>query len=210
MGKVLEPQLQHQSNSGMISFRMDWLGVLAVQGALESLLQHHSSEVSILQFLAFFMVQLSHPHMTTGKTIALTRQSFVGKVMSLVFNMLYSLVIAPSFKEQAITSGEHQKDSAIHTHVSILPQTPLLSRLPHNIDQNPMCYAEGPCWLSILNIVVCTCPSKTSQLSLPPSFPLATISSFSQSVSLFCFVFFLYFFALITEEGFLISPCYSL
>ena len=79
--------------SGLISFRMDWLDLLAVQGTLKSLLQHHSSKASILQCSAFFMVQLSHPYMTTGKTIALTRWTFVGKVMSLLFNMLSSLVI---------------------------------------------------------------------------------------------------------------------
>ena len=73
--------------SGLISFRMDWLDLLAVQGPLKSLLQHHSSKVSILRHSAFFTVQLSHPYMTTGKTIALTRQIFVGKVMSLLFNM---------------------------------------------------------------------------------------------------------------------------
>ena len=78
--------------SELISFKMDWLD-LAVQGTLKSLLQHHSSKASILQGSAFFMVQLSHPYMTTGKTIALTRQTFVGKVMSLLFNMLLRLVI---------------------------------------------------------------------------------------------------------------------
>ena len=75
-------------------FRMDWLDLLAVQGTLKSLLQHHSSKASILQCSAFFIVQLSHPYMTTGKTIALTRWTFVGKVMSLLFNMLSRLVIA--------------------------------------------------------------------------------------------------------------------
>ena len=74
--------------SGLISFRMDWLDLLAVQGPLKSLLQHHSSKASVLQHSAFFVVQLSHPYLTTGKTIALTRQTFVGKVMSLLFNML--------------------------------------------------------------------------------------------------------------------------
>ena len=74
--------------SGLISFRMDWLDLLAVQGTLKSLLQHHSSKASILWHSAFFTVQLSHPYMTTGKTIALTRRTFVGKVMSLLFNML--------------------------------------------------------------------------------------------------------------------------
>ena len=79
--------------SGLISFRMDWLDLLAVQGTLKSLLQHHSSKASILWRSAFFTVQLSHPYMTTRKTIALTRQTIVGKVMSLLFNMLSRLVI---------------------------------------------------------------------------------------------------------------------
>ena len=96
MAKVLEFQLQRQSNeySGLISFRVDWLDLLAVQGTLKSsLLQHHSSKASILQCSAFFIVQLSHPYMTTGKIIALTRQTLAGKVMSLLFNMLSRLVI---------------------------------------------------------------------------------------------------------------------
>ena len=79
--------------SGLISFRMDWLDLLVVQGTLKSLLQHHSSKASILRHSAFSIVQLSHPYMTTGKTIALTRQTRVGKEMSLVFNMLSRLVI---------------------------------------------------------------------------------------------------------------------
>ena len=80
--------------SGLISLRMDWLDLLAVQGTLKSLLQYHSSKASILQHSAFFTVQLSQPYLTTGKTIALTRQNFVGKVTSLLFNMLSMLVIA--------------------------------------------------------------------------------------------------------------------
>ena len=80
--------------SGLISFRMDWMDLLAVQGTLKSLLQHHSSKVSILQCSAFFMVQLSHPYMTTGKIKAVNRRTFVGKLMSLLFNMLFRLVIA--------------------------------------------------------------------------------------------------------------------
>ena len=80
--------------SGLISFRIDWLDLLAVQGTLRSLLQHRSSKASVLQCSAFFMVQLSHPYMTIGKTIALTRQTFGGKVMSLLFNKLSRLVIA--------------------------------------------------------------------------------------------------------------------
>ena len=91
----MEFQLQPQSSVeylGLISFRMDWLDLLAVQGTLKSLLQHHSSKASVLRHSAFFIVQLSHPYMTTGKTIALTRRTFVGKVMSLLFNILSSLV----------------------------------------------------------------------------------------------------------------------
>ena len=78
---------------GLISFRMDWLDLLAVQGTFKSLLQHHSLKASMLRCSAFFIVQLSHPYMTTGKTIALTKWTFVGKVMSLLFNMLSRLVI---------------------------------------------------------------------------------------------------------------------
>ena len=81
----ISPSNEH---SGLISFRMDWLDLLAVQGTLKSLLQHHGSEASVLRRSAFFIVQLSHPYMTTGKTIVLTRLTFVGTVMSLLFNML--------------------------------------------------------------------------------------------------------------------------
>ena len=86
----ISPSKEHP---GLISFRMDWLYLLAVQGTLKSLLQHHSSKASILRHLAFFIVQLSHPYMTTGKTIAWTRWIFVGKVISLLLNMLSRLVI---------------------------------------------------------------------------------------------------------------------
>ena len=86
----ISPSNEHP---GLISFSMDWLDLLAVQGTLKSLSQHHSSKASILLHSAFFIVQLSHPYMTTGKTIALTRQTFVGRVMSLLFNMLSRLVI---------------------------------------------------------------------------------------------------------------------
>ena len=91
VAKILEFQLQHQSfqwTPRTDFFRMDWLDLLAVQGTRKSLLQHHSSKASILQHSPFFIVQLSHPYMTTGKTIALTRRTFVGKLMSLFFNML--------------------------------------------------------------------------------------------------------------------------
>ena len=87
---IISPSNEHP---GLISFRMDWLDLLAVQGSLKSLLQHHSSKASTLRHSAFFTVQLSHPYMTTGKTIALTRRTLVGKVMSLLFNMLSRLVI---------------------------------------------------------------------------------------------------------------------
>ena len=86
----ISPSKEHP---GLISFRMDWLDLLEVQGTLKSLLQHHSSKASILQHSAFFTVQHSHPYMTTGKTIALTRRTFVDKVMSLLFNMMSRLVI---------------------------------------------------------------------------------------------------------------------
>ena len=86
----ISPSNEHP---GLISFRMDWLDLLALQGTLKSLLQHHSSKASFLQCSAFFTVQLSHPYMITGKTIALTRQTFVGKVISLFFNKLSTLVI---------------------------------------------------------------------------------------------------------------------
>ena len=86
----INPSNKH---SGLISFRMDWLDLLAVQGTLKSLFQHHSSKAPILQCSAFVIVQLSHPYMTTGETIALTRRTFVGKVMSLLFNILSRLVI---------------------------------------------------------------------------------------------------------------------
>ena len=86
----ISPSNEHP---GQISFRIDWLDLFAIQGTLKSLLQHHSSKASILRLSAFFTAQLSHPYMTTGKTIALTRRTFVGKVMSLLFNMLSRLVI---------------------------------------------------------------------------------------------------------------------
>ena len=96
MTKILKLQLQHRLSSEyseLISLEIDWFDLLAVQGTLKSLLQHHSSKASILQCSAFFIVQLSYPYMTTGKTVALTRWTFVDKVMSLLFNMLSRLVI---------------------------------------------------------------------------------------------------------------------
>ena len=99
--------------SGLISFRMDWLDLLAVQGSLKSLLQHHSAKVSILQHSAFFIVQLSHPYMTTGKTIVLSRRTFAGKVMSLLFNMLSRLVITFLPRSKRLLNSWLQSPSAV-------------------------------------------------------------------------------------------------
>ena len=99
--------------SGLISFRMDWLDLLAVQGTLKSLLQHHSSKASILQRSAFFVVQLSHPYVTTGKTIALTRWTFVGKMISLLFNMLFRLVIGFLPRNKCLLISWLQSPSAV-------------------------------------------------------------------------------------------------
>ena len=106
----ISPSNEH---SGLISFRMDWLDLLAVQGTLKSLLQHHSSKASILQHAAFFIVQLSHPYITTGKNIALTRWTFAGKVMSLLFNMLSRFVIAFLLKSKRLLISWLQSPSAV-------------------------------------------------------------------------------------------------
>ena len=115
VAKVLEFNLQYQSFqwTNRISFRMDWLDLLAVQGTLKSLLQNHSSKASILQHSAFFIVQLSHPYMTTGKTIALTRWTFVGKVMSLLFNILFRLVITFLPRSKRLLISWLQSPSAV-------------------------------------------------------------------------------------------------
>ena len=101
------------THPGLISFRMDWLDLLAVQGTLKSLIQHHSSKASILRCSAFFIVQPSHPYMTTGKTIALTRRTFVGKVMSLFFNMLSRLVITFLPRSKRLLISWLQSPSAV-------------------------------------------------------------------------------------------------
>ena len=116
VAKVLEysfsisPSNEHP---GLVSFRMDWLDLLAVQGTLKSLLQHHSSKASILRHSAFFTVQLSHPYMTTEKTIALTRWTFVGKVISLLFNMLSRLVITFLPRSKRLLISWLQSPSAV-------------------------------------------------------------------------------------------------
>ena len=106
----ISPSNEHP---GLTSVRMDWLDLLAVQETVKSLLQHHSSKASILQHSAFFIVQLSHPHMTTGKTIALTRWTFVGKVMSLLFNMLSRLVITFPPRSKSLLISWLQSPSAV-------------------------------------------------------------------------------------------------
>ena len=106
----ISPSNEHP---GLISFRMDWLDLLEVQGTLKSFLQHHSSKQSIFQRSAFFTVQLSHPYMTTGKTIALTRWTFVGKVVSLLFNMLSRLVITFLPRSKLLLISRLQSPSAV-------------------------------------------------------------------------------------------------
>ena len=106
----ISPSKEHP---GLISFRMDWLALLTVQGTLKSLLQHHSSKASILWHSAFFTVQFSHPYMTTGKTIALTRWTFVGKVMSLLFNMLFRLFITFLPSSECLLISWLQSPSAV-------------------------------------------------------------------------------------------------
>ena len=106
----ISPSNEHP---GLISFRMDWLDLLGVQGTLKSLLQHHSSKVSILRRSAFITVQLSYPYMTTGKTIALTRWTFVGKVMSLLLNMLSRLVITFLPRSKRLLTSWLQSPSAV-------------------------------------------------------------------------------------------------
>ena len=116
VAKVLELHFRispSNESSGLTSFRIDWCDLLSVQGTLKSLLQHHSSKASILQCSVFFIVQLSHPYMTTGKTIALTRQTFVDRVMSLLFNMLSRLVITFLPRSKHLLTSWLQSPSAV-------------------------------------------------------------------------------------------------
>ena len=133
--------------SGLVSFKMDWLDLLAVQGTLKSLLQHHSSKASILWRSAFFVVQISHPYMTPGKTIALTRQTFVGKVMSLLFNMLSRLVIAFLPRCRHLLISWLQSPSAVTLEPKKL----------QDIEYNSLWYTVNPCCLSVLCMVVFLC-----------------------------------------------------
>ena len=120
--------------SGLISFRMDWLDLLAVQGTLKSLLQHHSSKASVPQHSAFFMVQLSHPYLTTGKTIALTRWNFVGKVMSLLFNMLSRFLTAFLPRSKCLSVSWLQSPSAV------ILEPPELKSLTVSIVSRSICH----------------------------------------------------------------------
>ena len=131
---------------GLISYRMNWLDLLAVQGTLKSLLQHHSSKASILRGSAFFTVQLSHPYMTTGKTIALTRRTFVGKVMSLLFNMLSRLVITFLPRSKHLLISWLQSPSAV-----ILEPKKLKSDTVSTVSQSISHEVIGPD-LSSLNV----------------------------------------------------------
>ena len=131
----------HLSNeySGLISFRMDWFDLLAVQGTLKSLCQHHSSKASVLWHSAFFIVQLSHPYTTTGKTIALTRWTFVGKVMSLLFNMLSRLVIA------FLPRNKHLLISRLQSPSAVILEPPQIKSLSISIVSPSICHeVVGP------------------------------------------------------------------
>ena len=136
--------------SGLISFRMDWLDLLAVQGTLKSLLQHHSSKESILWHSTFLIVQLSHPHMTTGKTIALTRWIFVGKVMSLLFNMLSRLVIT------FLPRSKHLLISRLQSPTAVILETLQKNKVYHCFHCFPirLPWSDGTRWhdLSFLNV----------------------------------------------------------
>ena len=136
--------------SGLISFRMDWLDLLVVQGTLKSLLQHHNSKASILRGLALFTVQLSHPYMTTGKTIALTRWTFVGKVMSLLFNMLSRFVITFLPRSKCLLISWLQSPSA----VILTPELKSSSRWPlkknaHLVRTCLVCCLLSQSWASV-------------------------------------------------------------
>ena len=120
---------------GLISFRIDWLDLLAVQGTFKSLLQHHSSKASILQCSAFFTIQLSHPYMTTGKTIALTRPTFVDKVMSLLFNMLSRLVLTFLPRSKRLLISRLQSPS------SVILEPPKIKSLTVSIVSPSICHA---------------------------------------------------------------------
>ena len=132
---------------GLISYRMDWLDLLAVQGTLKSLLQHHSSEASILRCLAFFIVQLSHPYMTTGKSIALIRQTFVGKVMSLLLNMRSRLVITFLPRSKSLLILWLQSPSAVILEPKKIKSDTVSTSISHEVmGPDPMIFV---CFLNV-------------------------------------------------------------
>ena len=158
--------------SGLIFFRMDWLDLLAVQGTLKSLLQHHSSKVSILKCSALFIVQLSHPYITTGKTIALTKQTFVGKAMSMLFNMLSRLVITFFPRTKRLLISWLQSPSAV------ILEPPKIKSVTVSTDSPSICHeVMGP---DAMILVFCT-------LSFKPAFSLSSFTFikrlFSSSLS---------------------------
>ena len=138
-GNLVEKHPPFGEYSRLISFRMDWLDLFAVQGILKSLLQHHSSKASILWHSAFFLVQFSHPHMMTRKTIALTRQIFVGKVMSLFFNMLSRLVIA------FLPMSKHLLISCLQSPSAVILEPPEIKSVTVPIVSSSICHeVMGP------------------------------------------------------------------
>ena len=144
--------------SGLISFRMDWLDLLAVQGTLKSLLQHHSSKASVLWCSAFFMVQLSHPYKATGKTIAFTRWTFVGKVMSLLFNILSSLVIAFLPRSKHLLMSWLQSPSAVILEPKEIKSVIVSIVSPSiNFQQNCKTHGYYPCKYCFFHIVSVVC-----------------------------------------------------
>ena len=133
--------------SGLISFRIDWFDLLAVQGTLKSLLQYYSSKTSIFQHSAFYIVQLSHPYMTTGKIIALTRWTFVSKVMSLLFNMLSRLIITFLSRSKRLLTSWLQSPSAV------ILEPPKMKSLTVSIVSPSVCHeVKGPDAISFLNV----------------------------------------------------------
>ena len=141
--------------SGLIPFRTDWLDLLAVQGTLKSLLQHHSSKASIFLCSAFFIVQLSHPYMTIGKTIALTRWTFVGKVMSLLFDLLFRLVIT------FLPRSKHLLISWLQSPCAVILEPKKLKSLTVSIVSPSVCHeVMGPCQRSVKFSSVCLFSTK--------------------------------------------------
>ena len=135
----ISPSNEHP---GLISFRMDWLDLLAIQGTLKSLLQHHSSKASILRRSAFFIVQLSHPYMTTGKIIALTRQTLVGKVMSLLFNILPRLVVSFLPRSKRLLISWLQSPSAVIPSLAFKDEKTELEQLSEAIQRSKRTFME--------------------------------------------------------------------